>query len=281
MIALFIKLRNMKKIKLLLFLLPIISFGQDNFNDYNQIIKEIELSTAKKDDKKKKKVHRLEIGLNGGVNIANITDPSSYNSLNSITNDDGTLVDLGKKLGALYGGTIVYNFNRFLCIKGDFDIASKGFEYSNVNFIEDNDAFQTIKTGDIKQMLNYFDVPAFFHLGFGKKLKFDINFGPYMAFLLKNSSNLIDQNGNKVSLDNNAKEFAVENLDQIDWGWVGGAGIDYHLTEKISIGFDFLLEQGQKLLNGGSTFGDFKNKSLDFDFGVNFMLFEKKSKKPF
>jgi hypothetical protein len=271
----------MKKIKLLLFLLPIISFGQDNFNDYNQIIKEIELSTAKKDDKKKKKVHRLEIGLNGGVNIANITDPSSYNSLNSITNGDGTLVDLGKKLGALYGGTIVYNFNRFLCIKGDFDIASKGFEYSNVNFIEDNDAFQTIKTGDIKQMLNYFDVPAFFHLGFGKKLKFDINFGPYMAFLLKNSSNLIDQNGNKVSLDNNAKEFAVENLDQIDWGWVGGAGIDYHLTEKISIGFDFLLEQGQKLLNGGSTFGDFKNKSLDFDFGVNFMLFEKKSKKPF
>ena len=103
----------MKKIKLLLFLLPIISFGQDNFNDYNQIIKEIELSSAKKDDKKKKKVHRLEIGLNGGVNIANIVDPNTYNSMNSIKNGDGTLVDLGKKLGALYGGTIVYNFNRF------------------------------------------------------------------------------------------------------------------------------------------------------------------------
>jgi hypothetical protein len=272
MIALFIKLRNMKKIKLLLFLLPIISFGQDNFNDYNQIIKEIELSTAKKDDKKKKKVHRLEIGLNGGVNFAEIAQ---------IPKNGIEPQDLSNKLGALYGGTIVYNFNRFLCIKGDFDIASKGFEYSNVNFIKDDDAFQTIKTGDIKQMLNYFDVPAFFHLGFGKKLKFDINFGPYMAFLLKNRSNLIDQNGNKVTLDDNAKEFAIENLDQIDWGWVGGAGIDYHLTEKISIGFDFLLEQGQKLLNGGSTFGDFKNKSLDFDFGVNFMLFEKKSKKPF
>ena len=135
MIALFIKLRNMKKIKLLLFLLPIISFGQDNFNDYNQIIKEIELSTAKKDDKKKKKVHRLEIGLNGGVNFAEIAQ---------IPKNGIEPQDLSNKLGALYGGTIVYNFNRFLCIKGDFDIASKGFEYSNVNFIKDDDAFQTI-----------------------------------------------------------------------------------------------------------------------------------------
>ena len=92
MIALFIKLRNMKKIKLLLFLLPIISFGQDNFNDYNQIIKEIELSTAKKDDKKKKKVHRLEIGLNGGVNFAEIAQ---------IPKNGIEPQDLSNKLGAI------------------------------------------------------------------------------------------------------------------------------------------------------------------------------------
>ena len=47
------------------------------------------------------------------------------------------------------------------------------------------------------------------------------------------------------------------------------------------IAFDFLIEQGQKVLNGGSTFGDFKNRSQDFDFGVNFLLVEKKSKKLF
>ena len=51
--------------------------------------------------------------------------------------------------------------------------------------------------------------------------------------------------------------------------------------KKISIGFDFLIEQGQKILNGGTTFGNFKNRSQDFDFGVNFLLFEKKNKKLF
>ena len=102
-----------------------------------------------------------------------------------------------------------------------------------------------------------------------------------MAFLLKNRSQIIDVDGNQVEITDNAFDFSVDNLDKIDWGWVGGAGIDYHLTEKISIGFDFLIEQGQKVLNGGSTFGDFKNRSQDFDFGVNFLLVEKKRKKYF
>lgn len=277
MISLFIKLRNMKKIKLLLLLLPIISFGQDNFNDYNQIIKEIELSTAKKDDKKKKKVHRLEIGLNGGVNIANIVDPNTYNSMNSIKNGDGSLVDLGKKLGALYGGTIVYNFNRFLCVKGDFDVASKGIEISNLAIPTDSINFSTLNG---KQLLNYFDVPAFFHIGFGKKLKFDINFGPYLSFLLENRSKMYDVENKEIDQDA-IFQVGADGLSKFDWGFTYGAGIDYHLTDRVSIGFDFLIEQGRKVLDGGDIIGEFRNFSRDFDFGVNFMLFEKKSKKPF
>ena len=152
---------------------------------------------------------------------------------------------------------------------------------SNVEFEGTEGAVQAIKTGDVKQMINYFDIPAFFHLGFGKKLKFDINFGPYFAFLLKNRSQLVDVDGNQVALTDNAFDFSVDNLSKIDWGWVGGAGIDYYITDKISIGFDFLIEQGQKILNGGTTFGDFRNRTQDFDFGVNFLLIEKKSKKLF
>ena len=258
----------MKKIIYILLFLPILGFCQDNFTDYNEIIQEIQLT--KKDDKKKNKVHRLEVGLNGGLNFAEIAQ--------DVTNNDFTL---DNKLGGLYGGTIVYNFNRFLCLKGDFDIASKGFKMSNVEFEGVEGAFQAAKTGDVKQMINYFDIPAFFHLGFGKKLKFDINFGPYIAFLLKNRSQLVDVNGNQVALTDNAFDFSVNSLSKIDWGWVGGAGIDYHITEKISIGFDFLIEQGQKVLNGGDLLGEFKNYSQDFDFGVNFLLVEKKSKKLF
>ena len=255
----------MKKIIYILLFLPIVGFCQDNFIDYNEIIKELKLTS--KDDKKKSKVHRLEIGLNGGLNIANLSDfkPS-----------DGIDFENANKLGNLYGGTIVYNFNRFLCVKGDFDIASKGFEISNFDIgstLPDNlPTLDSLK--NYKQFLNYFDILAFFHLGFGKKLKFDVNFGPYLSFLLKNRSKLVDSDGNEM------EKTLIDGLDNIDWGFTYGLGIDYHLTEKISIGFDFLIEQGQKLLTG-APIGDFKNRSQDFDFGINFLLFEKKKKKLF
>ena len=56
----------MKKIIYLFTLLPIMGFCQDNYTDYNKIISEIKLLKGD-DDKEKKKVHRIEIGLNGGL----------------------------------------------------------------------------------------------------------------------------------------------------------------------------------------------------------------------
>ena len=261
----------MKKIIYVFLFLPIIGFCQDNFNDYNEIINELKINV--KDDKKKNKVHRLEVGLNGGLNIANLRD---FNP------KDGVNFDNASKLGNLYGGTIVYNFNRFLCVKGDFDIASKGFEVSNFDIgstINPSDFPILDSLKNYKQFLNYFDIPAFFHLGFGKKLKFDINFGPYLSFLLRDRSNLMSKNPDTGNWDVNEGSL-IDGLDNIDWGFTYGLGIDYHLTKRISIGFDFLIEQGQKLLTGASI-GDFKNYSQDFDFGVNFLLFEKKKKKLF
>ena len=265
----------MKKIIYLFLLVPITGFCQDQFIDYNKIINEIKL--LKDDDENKKdkkgKVHRFEIGLNGGVNVANLRDVDLSSGL-----DISEIA--GNKLGALYGGTLVYNFNRFLCVKGDFDIASKGFEVKNLTIPNNLPNLDSINITNGKQLLNYFDVPAFFHLGFGKKIKFDLNFGPYLSFLLENRSKLYDSDNNAIN-QGALIEFGEEGLSKIDWGFTYGVGIDYHLTDKISIGFDFLIEQGQKILNGGDLLGDFKNYSQDFDFGVNFLLVEKKSKKLF
>jgi hypothetical protein len=45
---------------------------------------------------------------------------------------DGINFDNSKQIRYTYMvELLIYNFNRFLCIKGDFDIASKGFEMSN------------------------------------------------------------------------------------------------------------------------------------------------------
>lgn len=260
----------MKKIIYLLILLPVIGFCQENYTDYNKIISEIKLLEEDDDNDKKdkkNKVHRLQVGLNGGLNIANLRD---------IEFSDGVSFENANKLGNLYGGTLIYNFNRFLCVKGDFDIASKGFEVSNFSVGNNLPGLDSISLQNFngKQFLNYFDIPAFFHLGFGKKLKFDINFGPYLSFLLKNRSKLVDSQGQEM------ESTLIDGLDNIDWGFTYGVGLDYYLTDKISIGFDLLIEHGQKLLTGAAI-GEFKNYSQDFDFGVNFLLFEKKKKKLF
>ena len=260
----------MKKIIYLLILLPVIGFCQENYTDYNKIISEIKLLEEDDDNDKKdkkNKVHRLQVGLNGGINIANLRD---------IEFSDGVSFENANKLGNLYGGTLIYNFNRFLCVKGDFDIASKGFEVSNFSVGNNLPGLDSISLQNFngKQFLNYFDIPAFFHLGFGKKLKFDINFGPYLSFLLKNRSKLVDSQGQEM------ESTLIDGLDNIDWGFTYGVGLDYYLTDKISIGFDLLIEHGQKLLTGAAI-GEFKNYSQDFDFGVNFLLFEKKKKKLF
>ena len=34
---------------------------------------------------------------------------------------------------------------------------------------------------NVTQVLNYFDIPAFMHIGFGNKFKVDLNIGPYLV----------------------------------------------------------------------------------------------------
>ena len=51
-------------------------------------------------------------------------------------------------------------------------------------------------------------------------------------------------------------------------------GLDYQFHERISIGFDALFERGMKVINEG----EYKNSSIDFDFGINFRLGKKKKK---
>ena len=59
--------------------------------------------------------------------------------------------------------------------------------FSFNNSLPNIDIDSTLQNFNGKQFLNYFDIPAFFHLD-GKKIKFDINFGPHFL-LMRNRSN--------------------------------------------------------------------------------------------
>ena len=231
----------MKKIILLFITLPILGFNQ---------------------------FYKWDIGLNGGVNINN-----------PIVNN-ATLDEVNYQ-GNLYGLTVIYHFNRFLAIKADLDIENRGWVMKNYNLNHENANLNqngnlTTNLENVTQVLDYFDVPAFMHIGFGKKFKVDLNIGPYFGFKIKDEIYSYDPDGNKLNADQTRREIGLyeDGFDNFDFGLVYGIGFDYQLHERFSIGFDALYERGMKVINAG----DYKNSSIDFDFGINFHLGKKKKK---
>jgi hypothetical protein len=201
--------------------------------------------------------YRWEIGINGGVNITNVSGliPDSSNS------------KIENNIGRLYGATVVYHMNKFFAIKTDIDFESKGWTITNTEVVTDPVTGVSSKE-DIIQNLNYFDIPAFLHVGFGNKLKFDFNFGPYFAFLLEDQASYKNAAGEMIPVTRDD----LTGFSSTDFGITYGAGIDLALGKRFSFGFDCLYEQGLKSIKEGGV----KNTSLDFDFGINFLFGEKK-----
>ena len=234
----------MKKLLTILTLaIPVLVFSQKSDNE---------------DEKKEKKgFYRWDIGINGGININNpIVDDSPIN---------------GESFqGNLYGLTLVYHFNRIFALKADFDIENRGWQMDEFQ-LPDSSSLK-----DVTQVLNYFDIPAFMHIGFGKKFKVDLNIGPYIGFKVKDKIVSYEPDNNTQLSDSDTRgKIGLIEYDKIDFGVVYGIGFDYQFHERISLGFDALFERGMKVINEG----EYKNSSIDFDFGINFKLGKKKKKK--
>jgi hypothetical protein len=236
-----------KTILLILIILPNFIFGQEE-----------EVDAA--DSPNGSGQYKWEIGINGGVNITNV---SGFKS-------DSTGATLENNIGRLYGVTLVYHLNKVFAIKTDIDFENKGWTVKNFGMVE-NSATGINEIVDVTQNLNYFDIPAFLHIGFGNKLKFDLNFGPYIAFLMDNKTTIT--NGDGVLLPESDVTLGVlPEYSATDFGITYGAGIDLALGKRVSFGFDLLYEQGLKDI----TADGLRNTSIDFDFGINILFGKKK-----
>ena len=232
-----------KTILLILIIAPIFILGQDEATD-------VPLGFGSGQ-------YKWEIGINGGVNITNVSGlipDSSHSGIES-------------NIGRLYGATLVYHMNKFFAIKTDIDFENKGWTITNTEVVTDPLTGVSSKE-DIIQNLNYFDIPAFLHIGFGNRLKFDLNFGPYFAFLIEDQASYENAAGEMIPVTRDD----LSGFSSTDFGITYGAGIDLALGKRFSFGFDLLYEQGLKSIRAGGV----KNTSLDFDFGINFLFGEKK-----
>ena len=233
----------MKKLLVILTLaIPVLVFSQKSENE---------------DEKKSKKgIYRWDIGINGGVNINNpIVDESPIS---------------GESFqGNLYGLTLIYHFNRIFALKADFDIENRGWQMDEFQLPDTSYSLE-----NVTQVLNYFDIPAFMHIGFGNKFKVDLNIGPYIGFKVKDEIVSYEPDGTELNDTDTRGRIGLSEYDNIDFGFVYGIGFDYQFHERISIGFDALYERGMRVINEG----EYRNSSIDFDFGINFKLGKMKKK---
>ena len=242
----------MKKALLLLLFLPTMLIGQTN-------------ETIEKDDSEKNKNYwyKWDIGINGGININNpISENNAFDDLNY--------------MGNLYGLTLIYHFNRFIAFKADLDIENKGWIIEDYELPHDINQSGTsiLNLENVTQVLDYFDIPAFLHIGFGKKLKLDLNIGPYFGFKIKDEIYAYEPDGTQLSSSQTRGAIGIGEFENFDYGLVYGIGLDYQFHERFSFGFDALYEKGMKIINSDG----YKNSSIDFDFGINCRIGKREKK---
>lgn len=102
-----------------------------------------------------------------------------------------------------------------------------------------------------KTKLDYIEVPMLTTLHFGKRLKFLVNFGPYISLLLKEeSSNTIDQTSNYF------ENYAKRSPRNGDFGMTGGAALRhrsqlglFQLEARYSFSFQNLYDSATNNLD--------------------------------
>lgn len=242
----------MKKAFLIMFMFPLLLFGQAD-----------EIKESENEKKSNKHWYKWDIGINGGININNpISSDDNFQDINYT--------------GSIYGLTLIYHFNSFFAFKADLDIENKGWTIENYELLHDVNPSggSTMNLENVTQVLDYFDVPAFIHLGFGKKLKFDLNFGPYFGFKIKDEIYSYQPDGTELSSSDTRGMIGLSEFENFDYGLVYGVGLDYQFHERFSFGFDALYEKGMKIINNNG----YKNSSIDFDFGINCRIGKKEKK---
>lgn len=164
----------------------------------------------------------FSIGVNGGVNLSSVDfNPKiQQNTLN----------------GMSYGITARYmseKYFKMMCgIQAEINYSQRGWKEK----IDDG-------TGDTySRRMNYVEIPLLAHLAFGKDaldkgLKFFINLGPSVSFLLSENEEKSEQWNPSNRPNGVTEQYGKMAEKKFDYGLLGGAGLE--LSTKVG---HFLLE---------------------------------------
>lgn len=150
-----------------------------------------------------------------------------------------------------HGGIALrYVSEKNLGIIGEINISQQGWEGK----YKDHPSFQ------YKRSLTYLEIPVLTHIYFGNKVRFLVNLGPKVQFLLSEKENMNDDLANSIANNTDGLITLHYNRDvenKFDYGIIAGLGMEF----RTGIG-NFALE-GRYYFGLGDIFD---NKKNDYNF---------------
>lgn len=190
----------------------------------------------------------IDFELHGGV------------TLNNIHSGDFKKIDIGtlkEKVGYNYGAGFTFHFTKFLSWRNEFNIDSKGVLMS-LKATVDTLNQQAQEYLNVKQRLDYFNIPTILRLGLGKK-KFRLyaDVGVYLGLLWGAREEIYNTITDTKNISKNLLAFT-----QIDWGILGDIGGTYHINKTFAIDLKVRYNHGlQNIETGTPVYENAKNTS--------------------
>lgn len=155
-----------------------------------------------------------------------------------------------------------YNINALLSIKSGVSYDRKGFRDSIIATLSNG---QSAGFAEFGVNLDYLVVPLLLRANFGDKLRFFINGGPYIGYLIKQQYILMLPNSPRITDANLEKKF--------DLGISGGIGCSYPLNDLLSISVE---ARNNLALVSYADAGKIKTNSINFNLGITYHLKDSK-----
>ncbi|QZT36959.1 PorT family protein [Halosquirtibacter xylanolyticus] len=151
------------------------------------------------------------VGVKGGYNMSWMSFYPNTNPYTQIPTD-------ASSIGGYQVGIVFRNMSEdHVGILAEVNYSQKGWEEKNRQGIK------------YMRKLNYIEVPIMTHISMGKKkLRFFLNIGPSISFLLSEQETLTQQDPNA-----DMQNYYGKNLDQkFDFAFCGGGGLEYRFKKQ-------------------------------------------------
>lgn len=169
-------------------------------------------------------------------------------------------------IGFYTGLSAQYNLNQHFAIHTELAFDRKGT--SDKATLTDQSG-NIVGTGKITNQFNYLTLPILFRASVGNKVKYFIQTGPYLSYLLNQT---MKYSSKEESSFNDSRNYTSQ-TPILDFGMSAGLGVAIPIKEKLAVSCELRGNYGFVDLNSkGSANTKALNESLNFLVGISYKI---------